>query len=180
MGAHSYCYYTKYQPDLNAALQNLRSQEFQAGRYNPVIPFPDYPITPNSPTPGAQHLSMEDALMAVSPDGTRSIIDIMKVSNKPCPLSSEEFESALLGEIDNAILGEIFCTAFPLTSDELIALFNTEKPTHEMVDEVILGNTNLEASDDFWDSIQRGTARYIILYEAEQPVEIFFVGFSCD
>jgi hypothetical protein len=70
MGAEPYWYYTKYQTDLNAALQGLRQQEFNAGRYNPAIRLLDFPITDESPSLGAQHLSIEDALMASEADGT--------------------------------------------------------------------------------------------------------------
>ena len=52
MGAHPYWYTVKYRPDFDAALEDLRQQEFQAGRYNPVMPFIDFPITPSSPAPG--------------------------------------------------------------------------------------------------------------------------------
>ena len=43
LGAHPYFYFVKHNPDLNEALAELRQQEFQAGRYNPVIPFPSFP-----------------------------------------------------------------------------------------------------------------------------------------
>ncbi|BAY16604.1 hypothetical protein NIES21_24340 [Anabaenopsis circularis NIES-21] len=181
MGAEVYWYYTDYQPDLNAALQTLRQREFQAGRYNPAIPLLDFPITENSPSPGAQHISIEAALEASEADGTRSILDILRVADKPCPLSRDEFEEALGGgEEFHQILGEVWNTAFLLTSAELITLFGTEQPTHEMIESVILGNTNSDAAEVFWDSIDRGSARYIIVYAENQPSEIFFAGYSFD
>ncbi len=179
MGAEPYWYYTSYQPDLNAALQMLRKQEFQAGRYNPAMPLLDFPITESSPAPGAEHPSIEAALEASEADGTRSILDILRVSDTPCPFSRDEFKATLLGG-DYEILGQVFNTAFRLPSAELLALFGTEQPTHEMVESVILGNTNSDASAAFWDSIDRGTARYIIVYIKDQPSEIFFVGYSFD
>lgn len=179
MGAEPYWYYTKYQPDLNAALQMLREQEFQAGRYNPVIWVLDFPITEHSPAPGAQHLSIEAALEASDADGTRSILDIFQVSETPYPFSREEMLAALqAGAYEK--LGSIFHTAFPLSPAELLNLFGTEQPTHEMIESIILGNAESEASDDFWDSIDRGTARYIIVYANNQPSEIFFIGYSFD
>jgi hypothetical protein len=74
-------------------------------------------------------------------------------------------------------LGEIFNTAFPLTSSELVDLFNTEQPTHEMIESVLI---NSEVSNTFWESIDRGTARYIIVHKENQPNEIFFAGYSFD
>jgi hypothetical protein len=180
MGANPYWYYTKYQANLNAVLQSLRQQEFEAGRYNPAIKLLDFPITEKSPSPGAQHLSMEDALMASDADGTRSILDILRVSDTPCPLSRDEFEAALLGQGNYEILGEIFNTAFPLSTSELIELFGTEQPTHDMVQSVIFGKARSEAAYTFWESIDRGTARYIHIYDEGEPSEIFFLGYSFD
>ncbi len=179
MGAAPYWYYTNYQPDLNAALQALRESEFQAGRYYPAILFLDFPITESSPAPEAQHQSIEAAIEASDASGTRSILDILRVSEIPCPFSREEFKAAMLGG-NFKILEEVFNTAFPIPSEELVALFGTEYPTHETIDEVIFDNANPEASGDFWESIDRGTARYIIVYEVDRPKEIFFIGYSFD
>lgn len=178
MGAEPYFYYTPYQPDLNVALQTLREREFRAGRYNPAVPLLDFPITENSPAPGAQHPSIEAALSATDADGSRSILDILRVSDTPCPFSRDELEK-LLGQ-GNQILGEVCNIAFPLPATELVTLFGTEQPTHQKIQSVILGNTNSEARHDFWESIERGSARCIIVYAEGQPSEIFFVGYSFD
>jgi hypothetical protein len=110
MGAHPYWYTVKYNSDTNAALQQLRQREFRAGRYNPVMPFPDFPITPTSPAPGAQHNSIEEAMEDSDADGTRSILDIMSVGLEPD-----------------------FCTAVPLGDDVLLALYGTTRPTRATV-----------------------------------------------
>jgi hypothetical protein len=104
----------------------------------------------------------------------------VRVSDTPCPLSRDEFEAALLGQGDYEILGEIFNTAFPLPVSELVRLFGTEQPTHDSVQSVIFSNAPSEAADALWDSIDRGTARYIIIYERGEPTEIFFLGYSFD
>jgi hypothetical protein len=83
MGAHPYWYTVPYQSNLNESLQTLRIREFHAGRYNPVTPFPKFPITPTSPAPGARHASIEAALEATGADGTRSILDISSIAEKP-------------------------------------------------------------------------------------------------
>jgi hypothetical protein len=84
MGSEPYYYFVKYQPDINAALQELRAREFEAGRYNPVIPHLDFPIGPH-------------ALKAGGYDGTRSILDLDHVSDVPdlgavSPLPPEELD----------------------------------------------------------------------------------------
>jgi len=110
MGGHPYFYSVDFEPDANAALQKLRQREFAAGRYNPVVMFPEFPITEDTPAPGARHRSIEDALEASAEDGTRSILDLMRVADEPD-----------------------FCVAARLSADELIDLFGTDKPTEELV-----------------------------------------------
>jgi hypothetical protein len=46
MGGHPWFYFVDYEPDVNAALQKLREREFRAGRYNPVVWFPEFPVDP--------------------------------------------------------------------------------------------------------------------------------------
>ena len=60
--------------------------------------------------------------------------------------------------------------ANPLSDAELTAAFGTTRPTQKMVEE----------SDGFWESLERGQAVYILLYENDAPCEIFFVGYSFD
>jgi hypothetical protein len=45
MGGHPYWYIVAYDPDLEAVLERLREREFRAGRYNPVMPWIDFPNT---------------------------------------------------------------------------------------------------------------------------------------
>src|SRR5437867_3547075 len=106
MGASPYYYLVDYKPDIDEVLQELRMREFQAGRYNPVIPFPSFPVFADSFAPGAQNDSIEEALEASEEDGTRSILDIMRVADEPD-----------------------FCCAAPLSDQELRSLFGTTKPT---------------------------------------------------
>jgi len=83
MRAEPYYYFVPYQADINAALRTLRQREFEAGRYNPVMPFPSrfLPLGPDSPSPGRRHGSIEEALEDSDADGTRSILDIERVSD---------------------------------------------------------------------------------------------------
>jgi hypothetical protein len=112
MGAHPYWYVVDYKSDVEAALQELRNREFRAGRYNPVTPFPRFPIGPKSPSPGAQHATMAEAFDDADADGTRSIIDLERVSDEP-----EYGAVTALGD------------------DVLQDLFGTNKPTRAMVEQ---------------------------------------------
>ena len=177
MGAHPYWYYTPYQSDLTAALQTLREQEFQAGRYYPVVSL-NFPIAEQTHSPGAKHPSIEAAIEASDVDGTRSILDIFRISDTPYPLSGDELDLDLLAEEN---IDALYNAAFPLSSAELLTLFGTEQPTHPMIESVIVDDTtDSDVSEEFWDSIDRGSARYIVVYEKSQPSEIFFVGYSFD
>ena len=71
MGGESWFYFVPYQADIDSALQALRRREFQAGRYNPVMPLPDFPVDAGVPGPGAQHDSIEEAITDADADGTR-------------------------------------------------------------------------------------------------------------
>lgn len=111
MGAHPYWYTVKYQPDTQRALDELREREFQAGRYNPVMPFLDFPIDEHAPAPGRQHGSIAEAMEDADADGTRSILDIHSIGDQPD-----------------------FFTAGPLPDEILESLYGTTQPTREMVE----------------------------------------------
>src|SRR5262245_1000322 len=106
MGAHPYWYAVKYRADIDGVLDELREREFRAGRYNPVMPFIDFPITPASPAPGAQHSSIEDAFDDADADGTRSILDISGIADEPD-----------------------FAVAYPLAPEVLQGLYGTTQPS---------------------------------------------------
>jgi hypothetical protein len=111
MGGEPYYYFVKYNADIDAALQELRNREFQAGRYNPVLRHLPFPVGPDSPAPGAQHETIEEALAASDADGTRSILDLDHVADEPD-----------------------FCAVAPLPPEELEQLFGTNQPSREMIE----------------------------------------------
>ncbi len=53
MGANPRSYLIDYQPDINAALQILRQQEFRAGRYFPTVDYASFPLYSGYVGPGA-------------------------------------------------------------------------------------------------------------------------------
>ncbi|MDX2213513.1 MAG: hypothetical protein SFY66_09510 [Oculatellaceae cyanobacterium bins.114] len=168
MGSHPYYYFTPYQPDIATTLDTLRQQEFEAGRYNPVMPFPFDPelneevktLYPSSDS----YPSIEAALEAADADGTRSILDIAQVSEEPA-----------------------LCATCSVSPDLLLSMFGTDKPARKMIEAVILQEQALPDADedfdiyeDFIDTIGRGECRHIICYEDDEPVEVFFMGYSFD
>lgn len=173
MGSHPYFYFVKHQPDVNIALQTLRQQEFEAGRYDPAVNLHDpemwmflfdFPPDAQSIAPGARHASIEAAFEDAEASGTGSILDIHKISDSP-----------------------EFLASWALSADETLALFGTDKPTRQMVEDIMAEEelehwqeTGYDIYEKFWDTIGRGESRYICLYDNDQPSEIFFIGYSVD
>ena len=112
MGGHAYWYFVPFQPDVQAALDDLREREFRAGRYSPVMMFPPFPLGPNAPAPGNKHGSIDAAMDAAEESGTRSILDLSEIGDEAA-----------------------FFTARRMPPEELLDLFGTEKPTREMVED---------------------------------------------
>lgn len=161
MGGHPYWYFAKYQTDVKTSLEALRQQEFVAGRYNPVMQFIEFPLIDNSPSPGAKHSSIEEALEASDAEGTRSILDILEVSSIPY---TEALDRSTQDEAN------LYCTTFPLSNEELISLFGTHQPSHKMIESAI---------DELCENIDRGTARHIVISDRDR-LEVFFIGCSFD
>jgi hypothetical protein len=111
MGAHPYWYFTRYEEDVEAAMDKLRRREFEAGRYNPAMPIIEFPVDPAAESSGAQHLSIQHAREAADADGTRSILDIEGIG-------------------DMIQIG----VAARLDEESLEELYETTKPTREMIE----------------------------------------------
>jgi len=113
MGANPWWYVVDYEENIDSALQVLRQREFQAGRYYPATDYIDFPIILSSPTPGAQHPSIETAIEAAGAEGTQSILDIQRIS-----------EYRMQG------------TVAPLEELELLNIFGTLTPSGIREDEI--------------------------------------------
>lgn len=111
MGAHPYWYLVPYRDDLQQALDDLRTREFEAGRYHPVISFIKFSEPAFSrQRPGAKHKTIRAAIKASAEDGTRSILDIDGFSDR-----SE------------------YGKASPLSAARVRELYETDQPTRDMV-----------------------------------------------
>jgi hypothetical protein len=84
-------------------------------------------------------------------------------------LAEEDGTGSILDIMDISAQPDFFCAA-AWSEAELEALFGTTQPTAGMV----------EGNQDFWDSLDRGMARYTIIYEGNEPSQIFFAGYSFD
>jgi hypothetical protein len=132
MGAEPWNCFTKYESDIQRALERLRNEEFAAGRYRYAEEQPS---------------SIDEALEIADADGTASILDIQQISAEP----------------------DFFCAA-PFSAGELTQFFGSVHPTR----------ADIEASRDYWEEMERGQARYAVVYAKDQPVELYFAGYSFD
>lgn len=108
MGAHPWFYFAPYDKDIARGLEALREREFEAGRYNPSEPFPSFPVDPQR-LPGSKHASIEAARAAASATGTRSILDMTRISARP--------DFGAVAPLDDAELVDLFATVKPTRAD---------------------------------------------------------------
>jgi len=138
-GSQLWEYCVPYQPDLHKVLAELREREFKAGR------FYRSELKPKN---------FDEAIRNADAAGTRSIIDIEKVSPKR----------------------DIFAIS-PAPPENLKQLFGTEKPTHAMIENASKKMTH--EFQGFLETYDRGEGVYIVIYESDRPSEIYIAGWSC-
>jgi len=108
MGAHPWFYFVSYEEDVAKSLTALQQRELKAGRYNPVERFPHFPVDLQH-EPGGNHASVEAARAAASASGTRSILDMIRVSAAP--------DFGAVAALDETELMDLFGTAKPTAAD---------------------------------------------------------------
>lgn len=148
MGGMPYWYFVTYESALQHALDTLRDREFMAGRYFPVMNAVElHDPSLAEAVPGRGHATIAEACDAAGPDGTKSILDIERVADVP----------------DRGV-------ASPVSDDELMDIYGTNRPTRQQV----------ESDMAFLASIERGECVYVVVYEDDVPSEVCFAGFSYD
>jgi hypothetical protein len=60
--------------------------------------------------------------------------------------------------------------AAPFTPVELQHYFGSEQPSRN----------DIERAEDYWEDMERGQARYVVVYADGEPSEIYFAGYSFD
>lgn len=131
-------YCVPYEADIRMVLASLKEREFKAGR------FYRSELKPKN---------FDEAIRNAAEAGTRSIIDIEKVS-----------PTRDLGVIS------------PAPPEKLKDLFGTDRPTHAMVE-----NASRRLPHEFQaflESYDRGEGVYIVIYDGNRPSEIYIAGWS--
>jgi len=108
MGAHAWFYFTPSQVSVAKSLEALQEAEFNAGRYNPAEPFPRFPVDSRR-LPGRKHASIAAARAAAGASGTRSILDVTRISATP--------DFGAVAPLDETELMDLFATIKPTRAD---------------------------------------------------------------
>ncbi len=173
MGASGWSYFTKYQADINVALQEIRQQVFESGNYYKQ----DH----------SEWRNIEEEEMRQQLEGTEpEIYDIMleewrKVKKLQEPDSIERLlewnqeagTHSILDIYKGVSTEPDFGTVSPLTNQQLLQIFGTMRPTHELIADWL-------QTDGLSQVRRRWRGVYFLVYENETPTEICFAGFSGD
>jgi hypothetical protein len=173
MGASGWNYFVPYQKDLSKALQDLREAVFVRSEYYQCDPswkdmtFEDFLPPGMDEEETAEFLEEFQRLQALpeptsietliewnGEEGTHSIIDIHGIATMPS-----------------------FGVAAPLSSEDLMRFFGTNKPTREMIENKKY-DLSVFLQNELGRSRWQGT--YMIVYKKNEPVEIYFAGYSGD
>ena len=158
MGGCYWSYFVRYEEDVEAAMQKLRSEIFRTGKY----------------TRSRDVFSQEEI-----DDDSELALEIMQLEEPETieELLEQEEESGTNSIIDITHVSQIreFCVASPMPTKSLRDLFGTDIPTHEMVEtKRYLDLAAHPLTCEKWMGV------YFIVYRDGRPDEIFFAGVSGD
>jgi hypothetical protein len=165
MGASGWAYLAQYQVDLNQALETLREVVFQSGEYFTEAKF--------------LAMVIENTQESMSPEALRPLQDrLAELENESQPRTIQELlqmngENGTHSIIDIKGVAETseFGKVAPLSSQQLMKFFGTERPTREMAEEKL---------DEIENLCQRGEGVYFVVFQNGSPSEICFIGISGD
>lgn len=187
MGAEPWRNFTPYQPDINQALQDLQQQVFLRGEFDK--PYADLSFLDDmeffaaTEEERAEMMAKYGLAIFRQPIADRGIGTLRQwlvgLNALPQVRTREELDvlASLSTDGTRSILDMHRIAANPASgcvspfpASELARLYGTEHPTHEMV----------EQNSGFYEHIPRGYGIYFLVYEADNPREIFFAGYSYD
>jgi hypothetical protein len=166
MGASGWSYFVPYQTDPNQALDELRQHSFASGDYYSPFKF----LT----------MFVEQGLDQQMPQPYQLELrqDLEELRRQPAPQSIEELLERNETEGAHSILDisavadrPAFGVVELLSGDDCQDMFGTAYPNRAMVEAKA---RELETRNGRWS----GTC--VIVYEANQPVELYFTGYSGD
>src|SRR5258708_7060234 len=164
MGASAWRYIVAFQPNIQAALNALRQEEFDAWK---------------QAHPRKRYKNIDALLKDVGADGTSSILDVNHISTMPLPPTKHNFSHYNFHDPKDmarfmAAMNEHIGKVFPLSSEDYLALFGTIRPTRRDIEQAA------PALHTLYERIERGSGVYLILYQGDVPTEMYFMGISGD
>jgi hypothetical protein len=166
MGSSGWYYFAPYQNDLEAVLCKLQAKVFADGDYYHPLLF----LRAFVQSRAFQNLSTDEQ--------AETLVELQELEVQGLPqtvraLLEENAEEGTHSILDIAHIAEMtqFETAAPLTQEELLRLFGTTQPTRSVVEQHL---------EELQGLRPRWCGTYIIIYHAEQPSEVCFVGHSGD
>ena len=175
MGASDWEYFVKYQPDIEMAFRELQQATFDSGDY--------YLVKLDLPATVEEYVEQYSSMY---PDGEEewlreSYRELKERYSKPEPTTIDELiqwnaESGTHSIIDISYFSDdptsnAMFTVIPLSDEQLLNLFGTTKPTRETI---------LENAQTIRNLQRRSQGTYIVVYENDEPSEIYFGGYSGD
>ena len=164
MGASAWNYIVAYQPDIQAALDALRHEQF---------------ATWKQAHPRKRYKSIDALLSDVGADGTSSILDVNRISTTPLTATKHDFSHYDFHNPQDmarfmAVMNERIGMMYPLSKEDYLTLFGTAQPTRQDIEQCT------SALDTLYERIERDSGIYLILYQNGVPTEIYFMGISGD
>jgi hypothetical protein len=101
--------------------------------------------------------SIPQAIANTDDQGTYSILDVDRVASLPA-----------------------FGAVSPVPHERLLAIFGSDRPTRQMVEEVSERSWENTAMSEVIEEIERGEGRSIVIYDGDKPVEVYFCGYTWD
>jgi hypothetical protein len=185
MGATGWSYFTPYRQDVNQALQELKDEVFRKGKYEKPFEFDSAEFERQRAFLTSIYLELPEALR----EQTMQFLDFASAAakrrRKPrrTPKTIRQLLKACGTEGTHSIL-DIVCTSsvpvfgavVPLSDRQLMDIFGTEQPTHEMVAKWSTRIDPLDAEPLY----ERWGGIYVIVFKGDKPDEIYFEGCSGD
>ena len=159
MGASEWTYVTPFRGDVAESLRELRERVFRDKDYFWWDDFEE-----DEPRPATIEGIWDNEEMKHS--GTHSILDVSRVVDTTQAPSWDNWQEDL-------------GTVRPLTAQQIIRYFGTERPTRAQF-EALTADSMAPTTRKFMDEMIRGTGRYLLLYDGGTPAEVAFWGFSGD
>jgi len=182
MGASSWSYFVPYQSNIDLALQEIQFRVFEEEFQNPEPLFSKAELLAHL-NYELEHLEMhypdpkvratlkrrfqnQKKRLTSAPDP----IKMRKAIDKLVKQCAENGTHSIL-DIKTISSQPEFRTIAPLSPKELLAMFGTEYPTRSMIEKNFTQLTKLR---------ERWSGTYVIVYDNNQPTEIYFTGYSGD